>query len=365
MSKPPEYLWITCQVGAEPAVKAELAARWPAFRFAYSRPGLVTFKLPLGHTLAATADVGSVFARAHGFSLGKATGADDAQRAQSAWQLAGDAVINRVHVWPRDVRPVGDHGYVPAMTAACANVEAMLREAAPAELSLPTTLTVVPAADETTESRLTAAPAELGEQVLDCIVLEPDEWWIGWHSVGPWESQWPGGLRPFDRSPSVVSRAYYKMHEALDWSKLPVRPGQQVAELGCAPGGSCQALLERGLNVVGIDPAEVDAAVLAHPRFTHLRKRGHEVRRREFRKMRWLTADMNVAPQYTLDTVEAIVTHAEVEVQGLLLTLKLLDGALAAEVPAYLERVRRWGYAQVRARQLQHNRREICVAALR
>jgi hypothetical protein len=33
-------------------------------------------------------------------------------------------------------------------------------------------------------------------------------------------------------------------------------------------------------------------------------------------------------------------------------------------VPAYLERVRSWGFNQVSARQLQHNRQEICVAAL-
>jgi 23S rRNA (cytidine2498-2'-O)-methyltransferase len=74
---------------------------------------------------------------------------------------------------------------------------------------------------------------------------------------------------------------------------------------------------------------------------------------------------MNVAPRYTLDTVEAIVTHREVNIRGLLLTLKLLDWDLAERIPEYLERIRSWGYAQVRARQLAHNRQEICVTALR
>ena len=58
---------------------------------------------------------------------------------------------------------------------------------------------------------------------------------------------------------------------------------------------------------------------------------------------------MNVAPAYTLDTVEAIVTHHEVDVRGLLLTLKLPDWKLAAEVPDWLARIRSWGYAEVRA----------------
>ena len=117
--------------------------------------------------------------------------------------------------------------------------------------------------------------------------------------------------------------------------------------------------------VVGIDPAEVDERVLALPNFTHLRKRGSEVRRSEFRRTRWLATDMNVAPTYTLDTVEAIVTHRSVTIRGLLLTLKLPDWRLAAEVPSYLDRVQSWGFTRVRARQLQHNRQEICLAALR
>ena len=73
---------------------------------------------------------------------------------------------------------------------------------------------------------------------------------------------------------------------------------------------------------------------------------------------------MNVAPQYTLDAVESIVAHPEVSVRGMLLTLKLLEWKLADELPAWLDRVRGWGYNLVRARQLQHNRQEVCVAAL-
>ena len=80
--------------------------------------------------------------------------------------------------------------------------------------------------------------------------------------------------------------------------------------------------------VTGIDPAEMAPAVLEHPHFTHIRRRSTQVRRREFRKIRWLTADMNVAPDYTLDAVEAIVTHPQINIRGLLLTLKLPEWKL-------------------------------------
>ena len=169
---------------------------------------------------------------------------------------------------------------------------------------------------------------------------------------------------PLALPPDAVSRAWLKMEEALEWSQLPIPRGARCAEIGSAPGGASQALLARGMEVIGIDPAEMAPSVLAHPKFRHVRRRAAEVPRRAFRKIRWLTADMNVAPVYTLDAVEAIVTYPQVNVRGMVLTLKLLDWELADHVPEYLERIRSWGYNMVRARQLQHNRREFCVAAL-
>jgi 23S rRNA (cytidine2498-2'-O)-methyltransferase len=155
------------------------------------------------------------------------------------------------------------------------------------------------------------------------------------------------------------------MEEALRWSRLAIEKGDLAVEIGCAPGGACQALLSRGLVVTGVDPALVHPTVADHPNFVQIRKRGADVRRREFQGFSWLFADMNVAPSYTLDTVESIVSHRQSSIRGLLLTLKLLDWKLADEVPAYLARIRAWGYPYVRARQLQHNRQEICVVALK
>ena len=153
--------------------------------------------------------------------------------------------------------------------------------------------------------------------VLDCVMVEPAEWWIGCHRAQAVCSCWPGGLFDAVLPADAVSRAYLKMAEALAWSGLPIKRGDHVVEVGCSPGGASQALLERGLVVTGIDPAAVDPVVLAHPRFTHIQKRGADLRRREFRGVRWLAADMNVAPAYTLTTVEQIVTHPAVEVAGL------------------------------------------------
>jgi 23S rRNA (cytidine2498-2'-O)-methyltransferase len=206
--------------------------------------------------------------------------------------------------------------------------------------------------------------ADRDEAILDCVLVAPGEWWIGHHRVGSITSSWPGGMLNLELPANAVSRAWLKMEESLRWSQLPIPRGARVAEIGSAPGGSSQALLARGFHVTGVDPAEMAPTVLEHPRFTHVRRRSTQVRRRDFRKIRWLTVDMNVAPNYTLDATEELVAHPEISIRGMILTLKFPDWSLAAHVPEYLARIKSWGYNLIRARQLQHNRREICIAAL-
>jgi 23S rRNA (cytidine2498-2'-O)-methyltransferase len=347
-----KFLFATCQVGAEAALKAEVARRWADFRLAFSRPGFLTFKQPAEPPLAPDFDLQSIFARAYGFSLGKTSAGDLASRAEEVWQIYGDRPVRRVHVWLRDVAPAGEHGYSPEITPEA-------REAAQAIVAH------CPRPDllASTAGDLNVA-AQPGEFVLDCVLVEPDQWWIGQHRALSIPSRWAGGMIPLVLPDHAVSRAWLKMEEALRWSELPIPSEARCAEIGSAPGGASQALLSRGLYVLGIDPAEMAPAVLEHPRFTHLRRRANQVRRRDLRKVRWLTADMNVAPSYTLDVVEEVVTHPEINIRGMLLTLKLFDWTLADHIPEYLRRIRSWGYNLVRARQLQHNRQEICVSVL-
>jgi 23S rRNA (cytidine2498-2'-O)-methyltransferase len=123
--------------------------------------------------------------------------------------------------------------------------------------------------------------------------------------------------------------------------------------------------MDCGLKVIGVDPAEVDATVLEDPRFSHVRRRTIEVPRKLLKGVPWLAADMNVTPTYTLDSVEALVTHRDSSIRGMVLTLKLTDWKLLDEMPAYIERIHSWGYRDVRTRQLAFNRQEICVVAMR
>ena len=272
----------------------------------------MTFKLPDDEPLDEGAELRCVFARTHGLSLGKVQG-DTAQRlATELWQLAGDQTFDHLHVWQRDAAIPGDDGFEPGLTALAEEVGRVIAEqmpAGPARAGPPPLNRV----------------AKSGHRILDCMLVEPDQWWIGYHRASTMPSRWPGGVPKIELPAEAVSRTYLKTAEALLWSRLPVEPGDRCVEIGSAPGGSCQALLERGLRVIGIDPAEMDPAVLEHPNFTHIRARTAALKRSEFRGVRWLTVDSNVAPAHTLDAVEDIVTNGQVHVRGMLLTLKMPD----------------------------------------
>jgi len=352
---------MTCRAGAEGALKQDVARVEPGWRPSFSRPGFLTFKTSGERPIddRRLAERNWTFAHAHGVSLGRIAGGQLAELVRQFWQhaavaaLADSAPRLDLHVWQREPASIEERGLETFITPLSLEVEAALRAAAPEGGKLART---------TPEHRKATAR---GSRVLDVVIVEPGEWWLGYHSAVKVAERWPGGVIPVRLPQHAVSRAYAKMEEALQWSGLPVAAGDECVEIGCAPGGASQALLDRGLFVTGIDPADVDAALREHPRFRHLKKRGTEVRKHEFEGVRWLAADMNIAPEATLDEVEAIVRHPSVAIRGLVLTLKFADWNLAAKLPDFVSRVHGWGYRDVRTRQLVAGGQEVCLVALR
>ncbi|MCR5163768.1 MAG: hypothetical protein K6C40_07105, partial [Thermoguttaceae bacterium] len=89
------------------------------------------------------------------------------------------------------------------------------------------------------------------------------------------------------------------------------------------------------------------------------------VKRKEFRRVRWLTCDINVPPNYTLDVIQSVAMPPAVTVRGMILTLKFPDWNMGFEVKDYIARIKSWGFNIVRARQLHYSHQEICVACLK
>ena len=366
------FLYVGCQPNANAVCKQTVLDAHPELRFAFSRPGFLTFKHAQEKVPRAFAPR-SPFARVAGLSLAR-VGGDPTSLAQQFWDLAPRA--DHLHVWARTDRLQRDDAASEqgddATDSNNLNRPPMLEESSDesSDAALAIGGALQTAMDELREGAeqlqlRVNQPARPHQTIVDCIVVEPDQWWIGWREASSPPLRWVGGAPSITPPTNMVSRAYLKMKEALLWSRLPIGSGQTVAEIGSAPGGSCQALLETGAEVIGIDPAEMDPVILSQPGFSHIRRRGAEVRRKDLAHAQWLCVDSNVAPQHTLDTLAALHEHEQIQFRGMLITLKMPNWKLAAQLDDYLGQIRRLGYQVVKPRHLSYNRQELCVAAAR
>ena len=327
------FILCPCHPGAEAVLAARQAAVLPAFSRGVWRRGLATFRIgPDSFDPPDDFAPDLVFAHTVVRSLGQVAGGSVAELAAQAGAVTGPVPWNAIHVWKRDDRlEVNAADVRAALAAACGVV-------------------------------LPADPvARPGDLVLDCAIDSSDRWWVGWHRAATAASCWPGGAYPQPLPPGKVSRAWLKLDEAIATFGLVLRPGERAIELGAAPGGACLRLLEAGLDVVGVDAAVVDPAVAAHPRFEQWRMRAREVPLRRMKGCDWLLTDMNIDPVSTLGAL-ARVLDGGVRPGGVIATLKLPDWSRAAELPAWLDAFRGWGY-EPRARQLSTGGRELCLVA--
>jgi 23S rRNA (cytidine2498-2'-O)-methyltransferase len=327
-----------CQIGVERLLKAEVARTQPALRPAFARPGLVTWVSDTPTTPAL--DLGAVFARVWGASLGRATTAEEAVALLSAEASLGSSGM-RLHVFPRDPSAAGVADEVSGIRAALLASGRFLPEAGP----------------------------ETGDLVVDVIVAPGEPSLVGLHQHGAGRWGVPGGQPGIVVPPESPSRAFAKIEEAIAWAGLDVRPGSKAIEIGSSPGGAALALARRGVTVWGVDPAPMSPGVLAYrgpaaARVHHLPVGINELRWEDLPpRLDWLLLDANVAPQVALHAIQRFLPRLRKHLRGAVLTLKLNDQRVVDAIPALLEHVRRMGFADVRATHLPSNHSEICCVA--
>lgn len=327
------FAFATCLVGLEPALKLDVGRVRPSLRFAYSRPGLVTFK---SDGAIRPDDVpGSVFARVWGRSIGPAT-------VENVGRQLADFGTTRVHVFERgrDTRDTdGGVGEAEVLT--------------PWRIAL---------------SGMPTGPADEGDLVGDVIVAAgEDEAWIGVHRHSDrTHVRWPGGEIPVEVPADAPSRAYAKIEEAIAWANLPIHAGHVALEIGAAPGGAVMALAQRGVEVFGVDTGELAANVKAMAGVHHLAMKVGALRWEQLPpRVDWLLVDVNLAPQVALHEVARLMPRLSQTLRGCVFTLKLNELSFVAELPVLAQRISAFGFPDVRMRHLPSNRREICCVALR
>ncbi|MBM3964312.1 MAG: hypothetical protein FJ308_04490 [Planctomycetes bacterium] len=382
------FLYAACQHGAESVLKQALCEPVGPFRLAYSAKGFLTFKSNMATPIWSRALIEHPLVRSRGTVLERVEGTESGPMVEQILASYVSMDWEVLHVWQRDTAQPGWNGFEPGESLLAQSVAELIRnalrqsndarEVRASGVSRETPQ--IPASIATAEACVAThvmSPTEVlstvplerqapqGAKILEVIIDEPNRWWIAAKYAQKSYDFCPGGVPDLFFPEEVISRAYYKIAEAFEWGGIQLRPSEKVVEIGASPGGACQWLLDRGTKVTGIDPAEMDERIANHPNFTHWRNRSREVKRKAFQGFRVLVCDANVTPNYTLDTVEAIVMYPTSQFRLLVLTMKLPDWKHAQKIPEHLERVKSWGFESVEARQLGHNRREYCLLARR
>ncbi len=345
---PPIFRFATCNPGWESGLKAEMRARHgEAVTPAFLRPGLVTWKVREGEKLELGGPL-PVLAHVSGTSLGMAKTLEEVS------EIAGrcEATPDRIHVFPR-VLP--ENGFTAeeweSLDARSGEIAAVLRESG---------------------LNVDFSPPRHGDLVLDVILGEEGEaLFVGWHRHDRFRFPSPGGMPRAILPDDAPSRAWLKMEQGLHYAGLGdpgSLAGKTALELGCAPGGGSFSLLTHGAKVLGVDTGEMDGRVLAFDdgkdaTFSHFAISAGELRIEDLpRRIDLLASDMNLAPPVALRYIERL--QRRVRARTLLLTLKINDAKMQAQIPDFLERVRKLTPGEVIATQLPSNRKEITIVSL-
>ncbi len=350
-----QFLFAACAPDCQELVKHEMIAGH-GLRLAFSRPGLLTFKTESPVTLAEAPR--SRIASLGGLSLGTARTLPElialvrpliahGQRASSEGDAAPEsprltagssdpsrADLVRAYPWPAAEDEVG-----------------------PSEARLA----------EVSDSLERALPVDARLRDFELGVLVPSD---SHASFGYFAFARPRGtprLTPkVTPPPEAPSRAYSKLVEAIHHFSITLSPGTSALELGAAPGGATFALLERGVSVLAVDPADMDARLAPYAeaqRLTlrHLKKPAQALDTSDLNSFRprWLISDMNVAPPVSAQYVQRARALMKGSLKGAILTLKLNDTAAVDALPRVLAELERAFGSPPTTAHLPSHRREV------
>ena len=195
-------------------------------------------------------------------------------------------------------------------------------------------------------------------QILS-VVLAEESAYLGLSLAVNNLSDWAGGVRRFAREKEQISRAEFKLLEALETFKIELPPRGRALDLGAAPGGWTRVLRQKEQYVTAVDPAWLHPSLQTDRGVRHLR----------------LAAEDYLA-QYP-DTYDVIVNDMRLDARdsarmmgeygrylyphGLaIITLKLPERRYESALDHGLNLLRQH-YTIAGARQLFHNRSEVTV----
>ena len=209
--------------------------------------------------------------------------------------------------------------------------------------------------------RYTAAGCRLDikspRKIISIVIKERA--YMGLSEAGENLSDWAGGRIRFHKGEEQISRAEFKLEEAMKCMDLSIKPQSRVLDLGAAPGGWSRIALEKGALVTAVDPADMDKRWLKYPGLTHIQATAQSFIKGCAQNYELLLNDMRMD---AAESAELTNLCADLLCRGALalITIKL-TGIQPIKQLKEAEKILSQRFEIVRLRQLFHNRSEITM----
>lgn len=172
-------------------------------------------------------------------------------------------------------------------------------------------------------------------------------------------SDWAGGMRRFAREEGQVSRAEFKLLEALEVFHIELSQRGVALDLGAAPGGWTRVLRQHKQYVTAVDPGDLDPRIAADRSVRHLRMTAEKYLAQDPEQFDLIVNDMRIDAR---DSARLMVRFAScLYPHGIVLMSLKLPEQNREPILNHSWNILRVAYKIEGARQLFHNRSEITV----
>lgn len=171
-------------------------------------------------------------------------------------------------------------------------------------------------------------------------------------------SNWAGGKHRFSKKDNFISRAEFKLLEAIDVFSLEIPQNGIALDLGAAPGGWTKVLRKYNMTVHSVDPSNLHVSLLMDEQIIH-HKETAQIYLLDAPQFDVIVNDMKMDINESIQIMFIAVNHLK-ENGICVLTLKLPKKKWQSTVKKALNLLHK-KYHVVGARQLFNNRSEITV----
>ena len=200
------------------------------------------------------------------------------------------------------------------------------------------------------------------QQVVSVIVGKMNDQLVGFMGVSDPAlnlSDWAGGQIRFKREKGQLSRAEFKLLEALHVFDIDLPRSGIALDLGAAPGGWTRVLRQKGLSVVAVDPAELHPSLDKDKEVTHRQETAQDFLRTNTTYFDLIVNDMRIDSRKSAQMMVSFATTLKVDGYGIL-TLKLPQSN-PYKLMSHSFNILKEEFEIVNARNLFHNRHEVTV----